>query len=41
MEAQFTIPIERSDGVKISMEVRHRNSHLIKRKVKTWTNQED
>lgn len=41
MEGQFVIPIERYDGMKVNMEIRQKNCHCKKRKVKTWTVEED
>jgi hypothetical protein len=41
MQGQFTIPIERFDGTRVNMEIRQKNCHGRKRKVKTWTVEED
>jgi hypothetical protein len=41
MEHQFVIPVISKDGRQMTMEVRQRNHQLYKRKVKTWTNEED
>jgi hypothetical protein len=41
MESQFIIPVGRSDGTTINMEVRQKNINGKKRKVKTWTADED
>lgn len=38
---QFVMPIERYDGVKVNMEIRHKHINSKKRKVKTWTTEED
>lgn len=38
---QFVKPIERFDGVKVNMEIRQKHLHSKKRKVKTWSPQED
>lgn len=35
------IPIVSKDGRQMNMEVRQKNHQLSKRKVKTWTNEED
>lgn len=41
MEREFVIPVISKDGRQMSMEVRQKNHQLSKRKVKTWTNEED
>lgn len=38
---QYRIPIERYDGVKVNMEIKQKRLHSKKRKVKTWTQEED
>lgn len=38
---QYMMPIERFDGVKVNMEVRQKHMNSKKRKVKTWTSEED
>lgn len=41
MEQKFIIQIERVDGIRMNMKVRPKNVNHKKRKVKTWTNDED
>jgi hypothetical protein len=41
MQAEFVIPILSKDGRTINMEVKQKNLQVTKRKVKTWTNEED
>lgn len=41
MQNEFVIPILSKDGRTINMEVKQKNLQVTKRKVKTWTNEED
>jgi myb proto-oncogene protein len=38
---QFRMPIERYDGARVSMEIKQKRMHSKKRRVKTWTQEED
>lgn len=38
---QFSKSIERYDGMKVNLEVKQKHLHSKKRKVKTWTPEED
>ena len=40
-QGQFRMPIERYDGAKVNMEIKQKHLHNKKRKVKTWTQEED
>lgn len=41
MQAEFVIPIISKDGRTINMEVKQKSHQVTKRRVKTWTNEED
>jgi len=41
MQKEFIIPVLSKEGKHINMEVRQKNQQVTKRKVKTWTNEED
>lgn len=38
---QYTKSIERYDGQKVNLEIKQKHLHSKKRKVKTWTPEED
>ena len=41
MEKEFVISLVSKEGKQINMEVKQKNQHITKRKVKTWTCEED
>jgi myb proto-oncogene protein len=41
MQTEFVIPVISKDGRTVNMEVKQKNHQVTKRKVKTWTNEED
>jgi hypothetical protein len=40
-QGQYRIPIERYDGARVNIEIKQKHIHSKKRKVKTWTQEED